>query len=117
MMMGLLALKQAAEKVFSELDNKDIASMDFMEKARYSNRIGKIRGSLVAYQNSEQGVNDILRGLDYLRGQLAGVGEQQQETVQQKNKRRAEILQNGVKETPYPIPQSFYASLGQIGQR
>lgn len=117
MLYNLLSLKQEANGLIAGLNGRDISSMSVMEKARYSNSIGKVRTGLESYKNADQDVAIYIKELDYLRGQLAGVGMPQQETLQQKNKKRAEVLQNGLKNTPYPIPQSFYDSLGQIGQR
>ncbi|HDP4772775.1 TPA: hypothetical protein P6R03_005902 [Pseudomonas aeruginosa] len=102
MLYNLLSLKQEANGLIAGLNGRDISSMSVMEKARYSNSINKVKVSLEAYKNADQELAIYVKELDYLRGQLAGVGMQQQETLQQKNKRRAEILQNGLANTPYP---------------
>ena len=108
MLYNLLSLKQEANGLIAELNGRDISSMSVMEKARYSNRISKVRIGLESYKNADQGVNDLINALEHFRAELAGVGMPQQETVQQKNKKRAEVLQNGLANTPYPIPQSIY---------
>ncbi|PEK36184.1 hypothetical protein [Bacillus toyonensis] len=108
MLYNLLNLKQEANGLIAGLNGRDISSMSVMEKARYSNSISKVRIGLESYKNADQETAIYIKELDYLRGQLAGVEMPQQETVQQKNKRRAEVLQNGLANTPYPIPQSIY---------
>ncbi|BCC80252.1 MULTISPECIES: hypothetical protein [Bacillus cereus group] len=114
MMMNLLSLQQEANGLIQDLNGKDISLMSLRQKASYSNRIVKVRMSLEAYRNTP-GVNELTNALDYLRVKLAEVP--QQETRQQANGKRAEVIQNGLKETPYAIPQSFYTVFGQNGQR
>ncbi|SDZ45511.1 hypothetical protein [Bacillus sp. 166amftsu] len=117
MLGNLLGFKQEANSIIGGLNGKDISSMSNMEKARWSNSIRKVRVGLEAYKGADQEVNDLIGALDYTRALLAGVGVQQQETIQQKNQRRAEVISNGLASTPYPIPEQFYHSLGQIGQK
>ena len=114
MMMNLLSLQQETNSLIQDLNGKDISSMSLIQKANYSNRIVKVRMSLEAYRNTP-GVNEFTNALDHLRVKLAEVS--QQETRQQANGKRAEVIQNGLKETPYAIPQSFYTVFGQNGQR